>query len=155
MSARERGKREREIPLSEMLLQLRLCRHQDLAELYVCSCPTQHQPTQSQPRVCQAGSHGGNHKLQPSSYMSDSPAGCANRRVLLEDQFLLSKTAAKLCWQNTSSCKSSHLHERAPSTQLHQQSLCSALHKITTHPSPRGSLRALRIIDTKQKSKSD
>lgn len=49
----------------------------------------------------------------------------------------------------------SHLHDRAPPTQLHEQSLYSALHKITTHPSSRGSLRALHIIDIKQKSKSD
>lgn len=106
MSAKDREEGEREMPLSGMLLQLRPCRYQAPAELCVCSCPAQAQPTQSQHRrLCQAGSHGGNPKLQPSSSMSNSPAGCANRRMLLEDQFLSSKTAAKLCWQNTSSCK--------------------------------------------------
>lgn len=95
-------------------------------------------------------------KLLPSSYMSNSPAGCANRRMLLEDQLLLSKTAAKLCWQNTSSCRpTSHLHGRALLAQLHRQSLCSALHKITTHLSPRESVRALDIIAIKKKKRAN
>lgn len=45
--------------------------------------------------------------------------------------------------------RTSHLHERALLTRLLQQSLCSALHKITAHRSPRERLRALHAIKNK------
>lgn len=90
----------------------------------------------------------------PASYMSNSPAGCDNRRMPLEDQFLLSKTAAKLCWQNTSSCKA-----RIPSPWENSTDTAASPEPLFSspqnhHPSPpREHLRALHIIAIKKKKK--
>lgn len=80
----------------QQLFQPELCRYQDLEDLYACSCPTQDQSTLSQQRrLYQAGPHGESHKLQPISYVSNSPDIRARRRMLLVDQSMLPKTVGK------------------------------------------------------------
>lgn len=148
----------RERALSLILFQLELCRYQDPEDLCACSCPTQDHSTLSQQRwLRQPGLHGGTHKLQPSSCVSNSPDVRASSRMLLVHQSTLPKTAVKLHWQEPSSWRPTfHLQERALPTQLHQPRLCCGPpKKITAHPAPREpSRRTVHIIAIEKKSMS-